>query len=117
MSDASNEAEPAEVVDLRRLGYEEFDELSGERDFGALWPVEHCVMIEETRSWSDVAQRRFIRSPWPTLTVRQAVLALFNYLPSDYNSQLNPPVRDPQVRAFFALLAPEVTNLLEDDEL
>jgi hypothetical protein len=116
MSEASNEEEPAEVVGLRRLGYEDFDELSGDRDFGALWPVEHCLTVEETRSWSELAQRRFIRSPWPTLTVRQAVLALFNYLPGDYNSQLNPPVRDPQVRAFFALSAHEATNLLEEED-
>ncbi|MDQ1751092.1 MAG: hypothetical protein QOE71_2148 [Pseudonocardiales bacterium] len=82
----SDDVEPPEIAELRCRHYEAFDELTGDRDLGLLWPPEHRVIMAETRSWPDHRERLFVRSPWPAPTAAEVVTALFDYLPVDSTS-------------------------------
>jgi hypothetical protein len=82
-------------------------------DFGPLWPVEHrqesAWPADDT--WPPPDPRWMVRSPWPGVSVREVVEALFTYLPGDFNSRYNPPVRDRIVEEFFQLDGTQVAAL------
>jgi hypothetical protein len=111
------EDDQPEVLSMRAYRYEPLDHITGNHDLGSLWAEGHCVAIAETRSFAKPGEQRWlVRSPWPGLTVGDVVNALWNFLPNDYNSRLNPSVRDPLVRQFFSLDADEVQLLSRDED-
>jgi hypothetical protein len=91
------------------------DYTGADEDFGPLWPVEHrreSRWQDEGDGWSPPDYPRWlVRSPWSGLTVRKVTDALWQYLPTDYNSMYNPPIRDQIVAAFFRLERPQVQAL------
>lgn len=97
-------------------GFEPLADYTGaDEDYGPLWPVDHrqeSPWPDENDGWPPPKYPRWlVRSPWPALRVQEVTDALWQYVPPDYNSMYNPPVRDRIVAAFFGLSSREVQTL------
>jgi len=82
--------EPPGVVEARKQGFVPLREVTGVAGtLGALWPPEHRLWLDELGpspgedEYDEVPDRWLVRSTWPSLSVDQALAALWRWVERD----------------------------------
>ena len=114
--------EPSAVAEARKKGFIPLRELTGVADhLGPLWPAEHSLWLDELGpafgegEYDEVLDRWLVRSPWPSLSVRRTINALWRSVDRTARPSPRPPDADnPLILEFFTLSEPEVLALTTD---
>ena len=82
------------VADLRAQGFEPIEEHTGAIEVAELWPEDHRRWVSETReAWlddtNDDGRLWLVRSPWPSLSLPDALNVLWSWSERD-QSRLTP---------------------------
>ena len=115
--------EPSEVAEARRQGFVPLRELTGvAADLGPLWPAEHALWLDELGpssgedEYDEVLDRWLVRSPWPSLSVRRTLDALWRWVERNARPSPRPPAADePLILEFFTWTEPEAVAFADLD--
>jgi hypothetical protein len=116
------------ITAAREHGFVPLRELTGvPHELGPWWPAEHSRWMEELGPTSgedehdEVLDRWLVRSPWPSLPVRQVLDALWRCVdPVTRSADSGPPrpeVRRRAILQFFASSESDVRAFLTDSDL
>ena len=116
--------EPAAVAEARKQGFVPLRELTGVADdVGPLWPSEHSLWVEQLGpafgedEYDEVLDRWLVRSPWPSLSVRQTLNALWRWVDQAAPpTPRSPSAETPFILEFFRLSEPDALAFVTDRE-
>jgi hypothetical protein len=116
------------VSAAREQGFVPLRELTGAaHELGPLWPPAHSRWLDELGptsgedEYDEVLDRWLVRSPWPSLSVRQVVNALWRWV-DPVSGSAGPGTERPEARRvaivrFFASSEADVRAFLTDSDL
>jgi hypothetical protein len=115
--------EPPALVEARRRGFVPLRELTGvAEDLGPLWPEEHSLWLDGIGpsagedEHDEALDRWLVRSPWPSLSVRQTVDSLWRWVERDDRPRPPPPLEhDPLILEFFTWTESEAIAFADRD--
>ena len=116
--------EPSAIAEARKQGFVPLRELTGVADdLGPLWPAEYSLWLDELGpafgedEYDEVPDRWLVRSPWPSLSVRRTINALWRWVDRTAGPTPRPPEADsPLVLEFFRLSESEVLAFVTDSD-
>ncbi len=116
--------EPSVLVEAKRQGFVPLRELTGVADdLGPLWPADHSLWLDELGptpgedEYDEVLDRWMVRSPWPSLSARRAINALWRWVDRNARPSPRPAEEDnPLIVEFFTLGEPEVLALAPEPD-
>lgn len=91
-----------EVAALHGAGFEPLEEYTGITDeLGPLWPTQHSRCFPDRRRFAEPGELRwYVRSPWPSVALRDIFMILWPHVEFDKN--LDHQVRAERIRAVFS---------------
>jgi hypothetical protein len=115
--------EPSGVAEARKQGFVPLREMTGvAASLGPLWPDENSLWVDELGpssgedEFDEVLDRWMVRSPWPSLSVRRTLDALWRWLEWDRPFPRPPVAEEPLIREFFTWTEPEAAAFADLDK-